>query len=40
MSAEFEIEQIKKATEKIREKVPKLKKELEENFRNIIGVNN
>ena len=40
MSAEFEIEQIKEATEKIRKKVPKLKEELEENFRNIIGVNN
>ncbi|WP_034893237.1 hypothetical protein [Gillisia sp. Hel_I_29] len=37
-SAEFEIDRIKKVTETVREKVPKVRKELEENFRKIIGV--
>ena len=40
MSAGFEIEQTKEATEKNRKKVSKVKEKLEENFRNIIGVNN
>ncbi len=38
ISADFKFESIKKATDKIREKVPKIKSELEENFRKIIGV--
>lgn len=39
ISADFKFETVKKATEKIREKVPKIKSELEDNFRKIIGVN-
>ncbi|MBZ9652662.1 hypothetical protein [Psychroflexus montanilacus] len=38
MSADFKFETVKKATEKIREKVPEIKSELEDNFRKIIGV--
>jgi uncharacterized membrane-anchored protein YhcB (DUF1043 family) len=38
VSAEMEYENVKKATEKIRTKVPEIKVKLEENFRKIIGV--
>jgi len=38
LSAEFEYERVKKATEQIREKVPEIKSKLERNFRDIIGV--
>ncbi len=38
ISPDVEINHIKEATEKIREKVPKIKIELEANFREIIGV--
>ena len=39
ISAQLEYENVKKATERIREKVPALKVKLEDNFRKIIGVN-
>lgn len=38
ISAEIDFEHFKSATKIIREKVPKVKEELEENFRKIIGV--
>ena len=38
MSAEFEIEKTKRVSENIKDKVPKIKIELENNFREIIGV--
>lgn len=38
ISAEIDFEHFKRATNVIREKVPKVKEELEENFRRIIGV--
>lgn len=38
ISAEMEYENVKKATEQIRVKVPEIKIKLEENFRKIIGV--
>jgi len=40
ISADLEIERVKKATEQIREKVPEIKAKLEKNFREIIGVEN
>jgi len=38
MPAKMEFETIKKASESIRDKVPEIKTKLEENFREIIGV--
>ena len=40
LSADIEIERVKRATEQIREKVPEIKLKLEKNFREIIGVEN
>lgn len=40
ISPQMEIEKIKEATEKIRNKVPEVKAKLEKNFRDIIGVEN
>ncbi|TKC06673.1 hypothetical protein FA048_15830 [Pedobacter polaris] len=40
VSPQMEIENIKQATEKIRNKVPEVKTKLENNFREIIGVEN
>lgn len=40
LSADLEIERVKRATEQIREKVPEIKAKLEQNFREIIGVEN
>ncbi|RLZ06380.1 hypothetical protein EAH69_13735 [Faecalibacter macacae] len=40
ISPQMEMESIKKATEKIRRKVPEVKVKLEKNFREIIGVEN
>lgn len=40
ISPQMEIENIKQATEKIRNKVPEVKAKIEKNFRDIIGVEN
>lgn len=40
ISPQLEMDNIKKATEKVRNKVPDVKEKLEKNFRDIIGVEN